>query len=177
MKLSNHIKSLLAAVAVSSACVAHAGSFVSTTVNTDTATNLDISWVWNWSAASFLGESSAPALNYWTADAFGWKQSSPRGAGGNVYVLDVAANHFPIGGVDYEYEAGAFSKVANISFFDTATVNGRTYNLSIVTDPGNSSNWNVHLTGVAPVPEPGEWALMLSGIGLIGFMIRRRASV
>lgn len=24
------------------------------------------------------------------------------------------------------------------------------------------------------VPEPGEWALMLSGLGLIGFMVRRR---
>lgn len=30
---------------------------------------------------------------------------------------------------------------------------------------------------LAPVPEPGEWALMLSGIGLIGFMMRRRTSV
>lgn len=29
---------------------------------------------------------------------------------------------------------------------------------------------------VTPVPEPGEWALMMSGLGLIGFMIRRRTS-
>jgi hypothetical protein len=27
-----------------------------------------------------------------------------------------------------------------------------------------------------PVPEPGEWALMLSGLGLIGFVIRRKSS-
>jgi hypothetical protein len=28
---------------------------------------------------------------------------------------------------------------------------------------------------VSPVPEPGEWALMLSGVGLIGFIARRRS--
>ena len=29
---------------------------------------------------------------------------------------------------------------------------------------------------LTPVPEPGEWALMMSGLGLIGFMVRRRTS-
>lgn len=28
--------------------------------------------------------------------------------------------------------------------------------------------------GVTPVPEPGEWALMLSGLGLMGYIARRR---
>jgi hypothetical protein len=27
-----------------------------------------------------------------------------------------------------------------------------------------------------PVPEPGEWALMLSGLGLIGYIVRRRST-
>jgi hypothetical protein len=27
---------------------------------------------------------------------------------------------------------------------------------------------------VSPVPEPGEWAMMLAGFGLIGFMVKRR---
>jgi hypothetical protein len=29
---------------------------------------------------------------------------------------------------------------------------------------------------LAPVPEPGEWALMLSGFGLIALMVRRRTA-
>ncbi len=29
---------------------------------------------------------------------------------------------------------------------------------------------------LSPIPEPGEWALMLSGLGLIGAMIRRRTA-
>ncbi len=43
--------------------------------------------------------------------------------------------------------------------------------------PGNggsySGNANLVLT---PVPEPGEWALMLSGFGLIALMVRRRTA-
>ena len=35
--------------------------------------------------------------------------------------------------------------------------------------------WSVqNLNAVAPVPEPGEWLLMLCGLGLIGFIATRR---
>lgn len=46
-----------------------------------------------------------------------------------------------------------------------------------VIDPsvGGSYGGTANLV-LAPVPEPGEWALMLSGLGLIGFMVRRRTS-
>ncbi len=38
--------------------------------------------------------------------------------------------------------------------------------------PVNAANWS--LTAVAAVPEPGEWALMLLGFGITGFLARRR---
>jgi hypothetical protein len=33
---------------------------------------------------------------------------------------------------------------------------------------------NVSLTGVSPVPEPQTYAMMLAGLGLLGFRLRRR---
>ena len=53
-----------------------------------------------------------------------------------------------------------------------------------------AGNYTLHLSGsvysgggsyagtitLAPIPEPGEWALMLSGFGLIALMIRRRSA-
>ena len=40
---------------------------------------------------------------------------------------------------------------------------------------GGSYSGNANLT-VTAVPEPGEWALMLSGFGLIALMVRRRTA-
>jgi len=40
--------------------------------------------------------------------------------------------------------------------------------------PVSASNWSI--TAVAAVPEPGEWALMLAGFGLLGFVAVRRSS-
>ncbi len=41
-------------------------------------------------------------------------------------------------------------------------------------------DWSAKLSNtpysVSSVPEPGEWALMLSGLGLMGFMVRRKKS-
>ena len=40
-----------------------------------------------------------------------------------------------------------------------------------------SGNWrfdNVTITGVAPVPEPESYALMIGGLGLLGYIARRR---
>lgn len=43
---------------------------------------------------------------------------------------------------------------------------------------GMGANFSVHLSGVdsatSPVPEPGTYAMLLGGLGLLGFMARRR---
>jgi uncharacterized membrane protein len=36
--------------------------------------------------------------------------------------------------------------------------------------------WNLRSVGVAAVPEPGTWMMMLAGFGLVGAAQRRRRS-
>ena len=56
----------------------------------------------------------------------------------------------------------------------TLAVGNYTLRLQGLTEPGGGSYAGT--ITLAPVPEPGEWALMMSGLGLIGFMVRRRTS-
>ena len=41
---------------------------------------------------------------------------------------------------------------------------------------GNPTGLRVEFTdsAVTPVPEPGEWAMMLAGLGIVGLIARRR---
>lgn len=45
---------------------------------------------------------------------------------------------------------------------------------NLTTDP-LQVNYRLTVTDVSAVPEPGSWALMLAGFGLIGFALRRNA--
>lgn len=48
------------------------------------------------------------------------------------------------------------------------TVNGKTYNSRLV--------FNANSFALAPVPEPETWAMMLLGLGVVGYAARRRAA-
>lgn len=39
---------------------------------------------------------------------------------------------------------------------------------------GTTTYFTTRVTSLAPVPEPGTWALMISGLGLLGFAARRK---
>jgi hypothetical protein len=162
----------LATVAIAGSV--QAASFSTPVVTLDTATNLDVSWVWDLNQAVVLpGEFSSPTLSNWSAAAYGWKQ--PLFGNSSIYAIDVLADK-QVGNVSFEYEAGAFAVKSPITYTNTATFGNRTYTLSVATDTNQANLWNIHLTGVAPIPEPGEWALMLSGFGLIALMVRRRTA-
>ena len=168
----NSMKSQLASLAAV-ALLAFAGSsqaaaiITSPVIAADTATNLDISWSW-YLDTSFSGPyTSSPALNFWSAYATAEKV-------GTKYYLDVGADYSP-SSASFEFEAGSWQKgFGQMAYISTDVISGRTYAVEIATNPNNSHVWDIHLTGVAPVPEPGEWALMLSGFGLIALMVRRR---
>lgn len=72
--------------------------------------------------------------------------------------------------VNFDSNAGTFS--AATTFLDLTP--GITYWIGLkgVTDPvGDSGTYSLTL---APVPEPENWALMLSGLALMGYVARRR---
>ena len=41
-------------------------------------------------------------------------------------------------------------------------------------ESGTTTYFTTRITSLAPVPEPGTWALMISGLGLLGFAARRK---
>lgn len=78
----------------------------------------------------------------------------------------------------YKY-TGAFDQQTNEALFIKAVINGISYSDSnpYPTDVGSfigAQNAALNFNGVAPVPEPESYAMMLTGIGLLGFMIRRK---
>ncbi len=60
---------------------------------------------------------------------------------------------------------------------------GRNLQNSARSDPVNTPQANTNPIGrpvsrfgpVTPVPEPGEWAMMLAGLALVGFIVRRNS--
>lgn len=73
-----------------------------------------------------------------------------------------------LSGVQEDPDSGAFS----LSKLSGALTAGQTYSFEL---KGTASQATYTVT-LAPVPEPETWAMLLSGIGLLGAVARRRRS-
>lgn len=56
-------------------------------------------------------------------------------------------------------------------------VAGAQYHFDISGNFGPNATHGQYSIAIAAIPEPSEWALMLSGLGLMGFVARRRRAV
>jgi len=61
--------------------------------------------------------------------------------------------------------------------FNVVGTGSDTIAFSFRNDPSYYNLDNISVSAVAPVPEPATWAMMLVGLGAIGFMARRRQNV
>jgi len=89
---------------------------------------------------------------------------------------------FP-GALHIDLYAGASLVYSSSNFAGSGTgffagITGATFDRAIVSDWVDSLAFidNVHMGAAAPVPEPETYALMLGGLGLLGWMARRRSS-
>ncbi|MFZ4700902.1 MAG: PEPxxWA-CTERM sorting domain-containing protein [Candidatus Methylumidiphilus sp.] len=85
-----------------------------------------------------------------------------------IYLPQAGASVTDLGPIGLEDSTGVASgSFAKGSFDDTFQ--------ATVTDPVSpSSTGNPITSSTAPVPEPEEWVMMIAGIGLIGYQIRRK---
>ena len=100
----------------------------------------------------------------------------------NFYVSSTAPTFGDVGSYGSEVNSTLFPNTESTGLiadttFDTNTV-GRYVTIDITSFYGASGGLNeVEVFGTSAVPEPATWAMMLAGMGMVGFAMRRRAKV
>lgn len=111
-----------------------------------------------------LGDSIRDSNGQW----FGSLVYTPSDEGDNTGTLVARIDHLDL---------GSFSVQANVDFnalglVDEPVFYGFTASNGLATD-GHATSWGAAL----PVPEPQTWAMLLAGLGAVGWMARRRVAV
>ncbi len=170
------IKSLLAATLLASATVAPA------------ATLIQISGSGTWPTAATASDHIVPGAAYSFTFRIHNPYAGPTGEISNGTV-DITGHRFTVGGVDVPElpDYVLFFVTSSLGAFDLA------YPSEVLSfygpdfgSTGTVALGDYHLTNIAggttelsitAVPEPGEWALLIAGFGLVGTAARRRRMV
>lgn len=160
----NMRKTLVAALMGAGLMVAGgaANAALTSTVTTDTATNLDVTWMWDGASLDV----STPTLSNWSATL----NTGSFNLGSSWFDAVATASSYLAGGATAELGLMVANNTSP-SGLTTFTSGLDTFTLSA---SGTANAWAINLQGVHAVPEPGELALMMSGLGLMGYMVRRR---
>ncbi len=74
----------------------------------------------------------------------------------------------------YDYLAIHFGHNELLFHWSTPLAGGSTFSIGGL--PNDLSNYRAYLSPTAPVPEPGTYAMLLGGLGLLGMISRRRSA-
>ena len=93
--------------------------------------------------------------------------------GGGANVIYLNPNNASVNAQATSYFGGGKASVyIPIALLDG--INSITYSYSGVAQGIGDEGWGINAVSVSAVPEPGTYAMLLAGLGLLGFMTRRQ---
>lgn len=132
----------------------HAGSFSGSISAIAAGTSIDDNWLFSLTGAH--NELFGLLTSVFTSSAI--NSFNARLSGPNGYVAD------------WEMFTG---RPIQVGMFE-GTLGAGSYALNVSGLATRATSYSLNLAAAAPVPEPATYAMMLAGLGMLGFMARRR---